>query len=252
MTDPRAEIQIKDLRPVEAYLLMNPRKYAQDECIRLILIDLILQGVLDYWGEKSKKKSWLTPPMYYFIQKGEHFNTAKTSSYERLFRLPLVREKSSEPMRVFDFGQEFVKENLGARRNIAGEVQDYALNFKLFYPHWSYWLTHWFTLSTLGQQLSAELVEMLEQKKSVIARYKSNNSQQVFAEFDELGSLFILLFSGDSTLENPWPHFFQLSQYIQHRYGLKESRAKSVATLMVAYHLKDCFYLPYNGYDDFD
>lgn len=230
MPNLRTEIQIKDLRPVEAYLLMNPRRSKLDECFRLIFVDLILRGVLHYREDLRIVSAMSAPAKFHLISKGNHLDQKNLLLYEFLFIKPFSKIPENHSVWMKPYGHELIQNVLGDRHQLLLEVfQSSAIRW-LGKPHWSSWFTGWLRLNAEGKQIAASLREQLTKQFSVPNP----------AHLQSLGSAFTLL-----SIEKYRPDWFTenvVAQFLKNEYQLDDTPPKTVAKLLCSYQLADYFH----------
>lgn len=229
-----ASITLKDLRPVEAYLLMNPRRYKLDECFRLILVDLILRGVLGYRETIRKASSHSAPARFYLVYPITNSNPQNLLPYERLFLSPLKKVPKNQAFWIRPYGHELIKNVLGDREQLPLEVFLSPVFKDLGKTHWTSYFTGWFKLNKQGKQVAASLTEQLTKGVSSLV------SDHKFKHLASLGSGFILL-----SVEKFRPEWLSLEltiQFLKSEYQLDEKASKAVAKLLFDYPLAGYFY----------
>lgn len=234
MANSHPGIELKDLRPVEAYLLMNPRRYKLDECFRLILVDLILRGVLGYRETIRKASSHSAPARFYLVYPITNSNSQNLLPYERLFLSPLKKAPKDQAFWIRPYGHELIKSVLGDREQLPLEIF-LSPTFKDFgKTHWTSYFTGWFKLNKQGKQVAASLTEQLTKGVSGLV------SDREFKQVASLGPAFILL-----SVEKFRPTWFSRElavKFLQSEYQLDEKASETVARLLLAYPLADYFY----------
>lgn len=234
MTDPQTGIELKDLRPVEAYLLMNPRRYDLDECFRLILVDLILRGVLGYREEVRRVSAASAPAKFYMIYQGPNFTDSNLLHYERFFLKPLTKAGDNQALWIRPYGQEFIQNVLGSRRQLPLDIiLSTAINSWIRY-HWSNWLTGWLQLNKPGKQVAEVMQRRLRQEVSDLV------PDHKYKQLTSLGPGFILL-----SVEKYRPEWFKeevVIQFLKNTYQLDASTSNTVSKLLLNYPLATYFY----------
>lgn len=234
MADSQTGIELKDLRPVEAYLLMNPRRYKLDECFRLIFVDLILRGVLGYREQIRKASSHSAPARFYLVYPTTNPNPHTLLSYERLFLSPLKKRPANQAFWIRPYGHELIKNELGDRQQLPLEIFLSPTFKNLGKAHWASWFTGRFKLNKPGKQIAASLTEQLTKGVSNLV------SDHEFKHLASLGAGFILLYVEKYRPE--WLSRELTIQFLKGEYQLDEKASKAVAKLLFDYPLADYFY----------
>lgn len=241
MPNPQTEVQIKDLRPVEAYLLMNPRKYKLDECFRLIFVDLILRGVLGYREVVHRVSPLSVPAKFYQVYQGINFTDNNLLYYERFFLKPLTKEGENQALWISPYGHELVKNALEGRKQLPLDIILSAAISRWITFHWSNWFTGWLQLNKPGKQV-AEIM-----RRRLIHEIPDLVPDHKYKQLTSLGSGFILL-----SVDKYRPDWFTkdvVAHFLKHEYELNDSASKAVINLMFTYQVADYFYAETPSYD---
>lgn len=234
MTDSQTGIELKNLRPVEAYLLMNPRRYKLDECFRLIFVDLILRGGLGYRETIRKASSHSAPARFYLVYPITHSNPQNLLPYERLFLSPLKKNPKDQAFWIRPYGHELIKNVLGDREQLPLEIF-LSPAFKDFgKTHWTSYFTGWFKLNKQGKQVATTLKQQLTKGVSSLV------SNHEFKQLASLGPGFILL--SVEKLRPEWLSRELTIQFLKGEYQLDEKTSKAIAKLLFDYPLSGYFY----------
>lgn len=232
--DRLAEETFAKLRPVEAYLLMNPRRYKLDECFRLIFVDLILRGILGYREEIRRVSAASAPSKFHLVYQNPHSNPQDLLPYERLFLSPLKKVTINQAFWIRPYGHELIQNILGDREQLPLEIFKSTTFTKAGKTHWSSWFTGWFKLNQQGKQVATTLTQQLTKGVSSLV------ADHEYKHLTSLGSGFILL---SITKYRPkWFNAELAMQFLKSEYQLDEKASKTVAKLLLDYPLADYFY----------
>lgn len=185
---------ISRLSPVEAYLLLNPKKHIEKECFKYVVLDLILKQILKIEKETKQASVHSQPYTFDFIKVGKQFSSYKPKLYETYFLKPLKNGKVKVQLRYY--GKNVLQKYLDSLRELTKQVSRGSNLKGLMSSSIFHYFTGNYKLNKSGKLIQNQLQVIIDDIDELLL----SNKKEAYKRFPELGNNFLLLTNFDNSM----------------------------------------------------